>query len=207
MSDGNVLSVFGIFLSILYLCDVLVEGVEIEGFSIIVTHRPDRCTHPAAYGDTVFFEYNGTLIDGTIFDSSYIWGEPFQYVIGDDDDSLIDGWVKGVEKMCIQEKRKITVPPNLGYHGNDLPASIPKNSTLIFDVKLVGLVKTVDKDSEYVRPQQQQKQQQPPSVNYEALQFLAIPCSVIIFVVVAVCLYFYEYRDKKVKWYRFGESV
>ncbi|XP_070533397.1 peptidyl-prolyl cis-trans isomerase FKBP2-like [Ptychodera flava] len=199
--DIAVCPAFGVqvFFTLTNLGLLVVGNVEVEGFKVVVTHRPRHCPHTTAFGDSVMFEYNGTLEDGTIFDSSYIWGEPFAYVIGDEEGQLIKGWVRGVKNMCASEIRRITIPPLLGYGRKGSPPLVPSNSTLTFDVKLVKVVKGATYN--YYPPHD------PPSPNYEALQFLAIPFSVILFVLVAVCLYSYEHRGKKIKWYRVGDSV
>lgn len=87
-------------------------------------------------GDTVVIHYSGTLTDGTKFDSSYDRGEPFETQIGVG--QVIKGWDEGVVGMKVGGKRKLTIPPDLGY-GAQAVGPIPANSTLIFDVELVGV--------------------------------------------------------------------
>lgn len=87
-------------------------------------------------GDTVVINYLGTLPDGTKFDSSYDRGEPFETQIGTG--QVIKGWDLGVVGMKVGGKRKLTIPPNLGY-GDQAMGSIPANSTLIFEVELVDV--------------------------------------------------------------------
>jgi peptidylprolyl isomerase len=87
-------------------------------------------------GDTVVIHYNGTLTDGTKFDSSYDRGEPFETQIGTG--QVIKGWDQGVVGMKVGGKRKLTIPPDLGY-GAQGAGPIPPNSTLIFEVELVGI--------------------------------------------------------------------
>jgi len=87
-------------------------------------------------GDTIVIHYTGTLQDGTKFDSSYDRNQPFETQIGVG--SVIQGWDKGVLGMKVGGKRKLTIPPSLGYGDQDM-GKIPPNSTLIFDVELIDV--------------------------------------------------------------------
>lgn len=87
-------------------------------------------------GDNIAINYLGTLPDGTKFDSSYDRGEPFETQIGTG--QVIKGWDLGVIGMKVGGKRKLTIPPSLGY-GQQAVGPIPANSTLIFEVELVDI--------------------------------------------------------------------
>lgn len=87
-------------------------------------------------GDTVIIHYNGTLTNGTKFDSSYDRGQPFETVIGVG--KVIQGWDQGVVGMKVGGKRKLIIPPELGY-GTQAVGPIPANSTLIFEVELIDV--------------------------------------------------------------------
>lgn len=87
-------------------------------------------------GDTVVIHYNGTLTNGKKFDSSYDRGEPFTTQIGVG--QVIKGWDEGVVGMKVGGKRKLTIPPSLGY-GDQPTGDIPANSTLIFEVELLEI--------------------------------------------------------------------
>ncbi|XP_002730549.1 FK506-binding protein 2-like [Saccoglossus kowalevskii] len=197
--DGNTFAACSAYFILFLFTAPTLGDSEIDGFEIVVVHHPDSCSKIPDNGDIVRFEYNASLPDGTIFDASYIWGEEFEYIHGNEETHLLAGWVKGVEHMCAGEHRRIFIPPFLGYGRKGSPPLIPANSSLIFDVKLTNVLKG-DIDDNTQSPQ-------PPSPNYEALQFLAIPFAVIVFVLVAVCLYSYEYRDRGIKWYRVGQAV
>jgi FKBP-type peptidyl-prolyl cis-trans isomerase len=91
----------------------------------------------AAVGDTVSVHYIGTLTNGTKFDSSYDRGQPYPFRIGAG--QVIAGWDQGVPGMKVGGKRRLTIPPSLGY-GNQAYGPIPANSTLIFDIELISIV-------------------------------------------------------------------
>lgn len=90
----------------------------------------------AKRGDVVFVHYIGSLTDGTQFDNSYRRGSPIEVTLGDG--QVIRGWEEGLLGMKVGEKRKLTIPPSLGYGPNDY-GPIPGNSTLIFEVELVDI--------------------------------------------------------------------
>ena len=90
----------------------------------------------AKSGDNVFVHYTGTLENGTKFDSSVDRGTPFDFVLGQN--RVIQGWELGVLGMKVGEKRKLTIPPELGY-GAQAVSVIPANSVLLFDVELLKI--------------------------------------------------------------------
>ncbi len=84
--------------------------------------------------DTVTTHYEGRLIDGTVFDSSYERGEPASFPL----DRVIPGWTEGLQLMSPGAKYRLFVPSDLAY-GDRAAGSIPPNSTLIFDVELLNV--------------------------------------------------------------------
>lgn len=88
----------------------------------------------AVNGKSITVHYTGTLKDGTKFDSSVDRKEPFTFGLGSG--QVIKGWEQGIVGMKVGGKRKLTIPPELGYGANAVGA-IPANSTLIFDVELI----------------------------------------------------------------------
>ena len=95
------------------------EGQEVEKFNIVTVN------------------YTGLLEDGTKFDSSLNPGRtPFRFTVGAG--QVIKGWDEGLMGMKVGGKRKLTIPPELGYGSRD-NGPIPANSTLIFEIDLLGI--------------------------------------------------------------------
>lgn len=88
-------------------------------------------------GQTVQVHYTGWLTNGTKFDSSVDRGKPFEFPLGKG--RVIQGWDQGVAGMKIGGKRKLTIPPHLGYGDRGAGSVIPPGATLVFEVELLGL--------------------------------------------------------------------
>ena len=85
--------------------------------------------------DTVRVHYEGTLIDGTVFDSSYKRGESISFPLN----GVIKGWTEGLQLMSVGSKYKLFIPYQLAYGEHGAGASIPPYAALIFTVELLGI--------------------------------------------------------------------
>lgn len=87
---------------------------------------------PSQYGE-VEVHYKGSLIDGTVFDSSYERGEPISFLLS----QVIPGWSEGVQLMSPGAKYEFYIPFELAYGPKGIPGVIPQHATLIFEVELL----------------------------------------------------------------------
>jgi FKBP-type peptidyl-prolyl cis-trans isomerase FklB len=83
---------------------------------------------------SVEVHYHGTLINGTVFDSSVQRGEPISFPVT----GVIPGWVEALQLMSVGSKWKLTIPADLAY-GNRAQGAIPAGSVLVFEVELIGI--------------------------------------------------------------------
>jgi FKBP-type peptidyl-prolyl cis-trans isomerase len=97
-----------------------------------------------AEGDVVRVHYEGTLTNGTIFDSSYNLGQPEEIPL----DMVIPGWAEGIQLMSVGSKYRLFIPSNLAYGERGAGQLIPPYSTLVFAVELFGIVTEENADGE-----------------------------------------------------------
>lgn len=111
------------------------EGVTTleSGLQYEVITSGDGATPTSA--STVRTHYHGTLIDGSVFDSSYQRGEPAEFPVS----GVIAGWTEALQLMNCGSKWRLYVPSELAYAGQAV-GSIPAHSTLVFDVELLEVV-------------------------------------------------------------------
>ncbi|XP_067086965.1 peptidyl-prolyl cis-trans isomerase FKBP10 [Osmerus mordax] len=114
------------------------DDVVIDRYDI-----PRVCPREVQTGDFVRYHYNGTFLDGKKFDSSLERGNPFIGQVGLG--RLITGMDRGVQGMCVNERRKVTVPPHLAYGSLGAGGVIPPDTVLVFDVVLLDIWNTDDK--------------------------------------------------------------
>ncbi len=110
------------------------EGVEVTESGLQYEMLRDGSGPKPSIMDTVTVHYHGTLIDGTVFDSSVDRGQPATFPLT----QVVPGWKQGIPLMPIGSKYKLYIPPHLGY-GSRAQGQIPPNSVLIFEVELLGI--------------------------------------------------------------------
>ncbi len=111
------------------------EKPEITASGLRITDLVVGTGAAASSGHTVVVHYRGTLEDGRQFDASYDRGTPFSFPLGAG--RVIKGWDEGVQGMKVGGKRKLVIPPDLGYGTRGAGGVIPPNATLIFEVELL----------------------------------------------------------------------
>ena len=119
-----------------------------SGLKIGEARRKIGCEIGAKHGSLISVHYTGYFMNGTKFDSSLDSNAPFRLILGvcpgtrenPSEAGIIQGWAEGVRGMCVGERRKLIIPPHLGYGEEGKGDKIPGNSTLHFDVELVNLI-------------------------------------------------------------------
>ena len=104
------------------------SGLQYEVLEATIGQKPKAT-------DTVRVHYEGTLIDGTVFDSSYKRGESISFPLN----GVIKGWTEGLQLMAVGSKYKFFIPYQLAYGEHGAGASIPTYAALIFTVELLGI--------------------------------------------------------------------
>ncbi len=113
------------------------DGVVVldSGLQYRVLESGDNGAESPAASDSVLAHYHGTLIDGSVFDSSVERGEPAQFALN----QVIAGWTEALQLMKVGDKWRIFIPYSLAYGEQGIPGAIPPFSTLIFDVELLEI--------------------------------------------------------------------
>ncbi|XP_011255793.1 FK506-binding protein 2 isoform X2 [Camponotus floridanus] len=108
-----------------------------NGLKVDKLYMPEVCDVRSKKGDQLTMHYTGTLQDGSKFDSSLDRDQPFTFQLGVG--QVIKGWDQGLLDMCVGEKRKLTIPPELGYGEKGAGNVIPGGATLTFEVELMNI--------------------------------------------------------------------
>ena len=109
-----------------------------SGLQYLVLRKSEIIGAPKpAATDQVQCHYEGRLIDGTVFDSSYRRGEPATFPL----DGVIRGWTEGLQLMAEGDKFRFFIPHHLAYGERGAGQSIPPCATLVFDVELLKVIK------------------------------------------------------------------
>ena len=112
----------------------LISGTTAAGPSMVLRQGAGVRPHPS---DRVRVNYEGRLLDGTVFDSSYRNGQPAEFGLN----QVIPGWAEGVSLMPVGSKYRFWIPSNIGYGAQGTPGGpIGPNATLVFDVELMGIL-------------------------------------------------------------------
>lgn len=113
------------------------SGVKKTASGAIVKVLKEGSGKTPTAADTVKVHYHGTLIDGTVFDSSVKRGEPATFPLG----GVIKCWTEGVQLIKVGGKSRLVCPADIGYGDRGSPPVIKPGATLIFDVELLDIVK------------------------------------------------------------------
>ena len=104
--------------------------------AIVTTLKEGKGASPKA-SDTVKVHYQGTLIDGTVFDSSIQRGQPATFPLG----NVIKCWTEGVQEIKVGGKSRLVCPAGIAYGDRGSPPTIKPGATLVFEVELLEIVK------------------------------------------------------------------
>ncbi|MGC1302820.1 MAG: FKBP-type peptidyl-prolyl cis-trans isomerase [Caulobacteraceae bacterium] len=109
-----------------------------SGLQYKIIHSGPANGQQPVKGDEIKLNYTGSLIDGQVFDSTTSSGQPAVMKL----DNLVPGWMEALPKMRPGDEWLLFLPPSLGYGPDGHPPVIPQNSVLVFDVTLLGVLKT-----------------------------------------------------------------
>lgn len=111
------------------------EGVSVTASGLQVKQLSAGDGAKPTTSDQVKVHYHGTLVDGTVFDSSYARGEPIVFPVT----GVIAGWVEGLQLMNVGSKYELTIPSHLAYGAQGSGPVIGPDATLVFQVELLGI--------------------------------------------------------------------
>ena len=128
------LAVLIVLITGIYFISKNFGSYNVDGVKVQIQSQGDG--NESKKGDLLTLHYTGMLENGQTFDSSYDRNSPITFILGEE--NVIKGFDTGVTGMKVGEKRKITIPPDLGY-GEIEFAGIPANSVLIYEVELLSI--------------------------------------------------------------------
>jgi FKBP-type peptidyl-prolyl cis-trans isomerase FkpA len=111
------------------------DGAAVSSSGLVYRSLKDGSGASPTATDKVKVHYRGTFPDGREFDSSYKRGEPIEFPLN----GVIKCWTEGVQRMKVGGKAKLTCPPQIAYGERGAGGVIPPNSTLVFEVELLGI--------------------------------------------------------------------
>ncbi|KAL7830124.1 hypothetical protein SRHO_G00312510 [Serrasalmus rhombeus] len=111
-----------------------------DSVDIRVTHAPAECSNTCTTNDLITYRYNCSLLDGTRLYSSDDYAKLPQVTLGQG--AVIEGLEKGLQGMCVGERREVTIPPHFG-HGQDGGSGVPSSAVLLFELELLELQRGV----------------------------------------------------------------
>merc|ERR1712223_1006459 len=130
-----------ILLSLAVLMEMLIHQTDAEKAKLQIGIKKrvpaEECKTKTKKGDVLDMHYTGKLEDGTKFDSSLDRNQPFTFTLGTG--QVIKGWDQGLLNMFEGEKRKLSIPSDMGYGDRGSPPKIPGGATLIFEVELLKI--------------------------------------------------------------------
>ncbi|XP_062860055.1 peptidyl-prolyl cis-trans isomerase FKBP10-like [Trichomycterus rosablanca] len=106
-----------------------------DDISVEVQTVPDNCSRKSIAGDYIRYHYNGTFLNGEAFDNSYKRNSTYNTYIGQG--YVISGMDKGLQGVCMGERRRITMPPHLAYGQQGAGKEIPGSAVLVFDIHVI----------------------------------------------------------------------
>ncbi|XP_028673366.1 peptidyl-prolyl cis-trans isomerase FKBP9 [Erpetoichthys calabaricus] len=104
---------------------------------IQTVYKPPDCSILSKKGDFIKYHYNATLMDGTLLDSTYTYGKTYNVVLGSG--QVVIGMDLGLRDMCVGEKRKVIIPPHLGYGEQGVDGEVPGSAVLVFDIEIIEM--------------------------------------------------------------------
>ncbi|KAI3389559.1 hypothetical protein SNEBB_005254 [Seison nebaliae] len=137
--------ILSIFLCIIVAFDCAKEITQLQ-IGIKKRIAEADCKEKSKNGDSLQINYEGKLLDGTLFDSNLDKENSFKFILGSG--QVIKGWEYGLIGMCVGEKRRLKIPSSMAYGENGSGEKIPPNASLIFDVELLGIKQHGQEESE-----------------------------------------------------------